>query len=597
MNSPVSPNTQDDIETYVEEEISSADTSTEGKNNGKFVSIHRRNLDRITSDAAQNQQHTVPDGKLSPSTEQQWTQKTMNSIKEHISQKSPMEWLETFVPMAKWLKTYDWKNTLVKDVVAGCTVGVMIIPQSMSYAKLAGLPVEFGLYSALVPIYAYALFGSSRQLAVGPVALVSLLLSTGLSHLLESQGITPEDANYAQLYATMSVQVAFLVGVMYIAMGILRLGFVTIFLSHAVVSGFTTGASVIIGMSQVKHIFGYNLPKSDVLHKNIINIANGIDQFNYKTFLMGIGSILALVFLKNLGKSKPKYKWIGPAGPLLVTVITILLTWGLGLDEKGIAIVQTIPKGLPSLTINMWTPIVDFGKLMQVVVSITIVGFMESIAIAKQLASKHKYEVDSSLELIGLGMANFLGAMFNAYPVTGSFSRSAVNNETGAQSGISGVITATLVGIVLFFLTPIFEQLVRLTSGSDVHAVSIAFLIFTLASCSSGRSHYFRCVAFVGLAGGHVSLEGPQIRLRRLDGCLYGHNVLGSGNWTKHCRRSVFAARDLRVRLSEHMRAWKTARLNGLSQRQAISRSRAIRWNRDGQSRCTHLLCQYSERS
>jgi len=421
------------------------------------VSTHRRTLNRLQSDASENKTHSVPHEKVRTLKRKgSFSERTMEGLKN----KTPMDWLETFIPLAKWIKTYDWRNYFAKDAIAGATVGVMIIPQSMSYAKLAGLPVEYGLYSGLVPVYAYALFGSSRQLAVGPVALVSLLLSTGLTDILSERNLDVKSPEYIEIYTKMAIQVAFLVGLMYIAMGILRLGFVTIFLSHTVVSGFTTGASVIIGMSQVKHIVGYDYPKSDVLHKNIENIVDGIEGFNYKTFLMGVCSIFALVGIKWFSGTDKKYKWVAPLGPLFVTAITIIVTWSLSLDENGIPIVKKIPKGLPSITLSDWTPIEDFSKIIVLVISITIVGFMESIAIAKQLAAKHKYDLDSSLELIGLGMANFLGAMFGAYPVTGSFSRSAVNNETGAVSGMSGVVTATLVAIVLLLLTPVFEQLV-----------------------------------------------------------------------------------------------------------------------------------------
>ena len=241
-----------------------------------------------------------------------------------------------------------------------------------------------------------------------------------------------------------------------------RLGFVTIFLSHAVVSGFTTGAAVIIGLSQVKYLFGYDIPKSDVLHEVIQNIIAGIDQFNYKTFLVGGIGVLVLLAMKHIGKTYPKCKWVRAAGPLTVCVVSIVLNVIFDLESKGIPVVGAIPKGLPTVTTDVWFPMENADKLMVLVFSITIVGFMESIAIGKQLASKHKYELDSSLELIGLGMANFCGAIFNSYPVTGSFSRSAVNNESGAQSGISGIVTATIVGLVLLFMTTVFEKMVSL---------------------------------------------------------------------------------------------------------------------------------------
>lgn len=230
-------------------------------------------------------------------------------------------------------------------------------------------------------------------------------------------------------------------------------------MSHAVISGFISGAAVIIGTSQLRFIFGYNVERSDVIYEIIHNLIKGIEEFNWKTFVMGTLSITALASLKTIGKQYPKYKWVRAIGPLAVTAVTIILTVAFSLDDKGIPVVGTIPKGLPKFTAGEWTPIDNFEKLYVVVLSIAIVGFMESVAIAKQLASKHKYEIDPSQELIGLGIANFLGGMFQAYPITGSFSRSAVNNESGAVSGIAGMVTATMVSLVLLLLTPVFEKL------------------------------------------------------------------------------------------------------------------------------------------
>ena len=453
------------------------------------TSLHRRTKDRISRDAATNQRHYVPEKHRNAANSHRhnsqelhrsnssgvsslkrafknpkahkWVEKRTASMYDTMKNRSCDEWIGIALPMYSWLKTYDWRSTLLQDVIAGLTVGVMVLPQSMSYAKLAGLPVEYGLYSALVPVYAYSMFGSSRQLAVGPVAIVSLLLATGLQLVLDNAGITEENTeNYMEIYTTLAVQTSFLVGVLYFLMGLLRLGFITIFLSHAVISGFTTGAAVIIGMSQLKHLLGYDYEKSDRFHIMFQRILADIDQFNYKTFLLGTFSTLALVGLKYLSRSYPKLKWMRPLGPLLITVLAIILQVAIDLEDRGMPIVGTIPRGLPNVTADILFPIEDFSQLFIVVISIAIVGFMESIAIAKQLASKHNYELDSSRELVGLGMANIAAGLFQGYPVTGSFSRSAVNNEAGAQSGVSGAVTATLVGLALLFLTPVFELLV-----------------------------------------------------------------------------------------------------------------------------------------
>ena len=490
----------------------------------RYVSIHRRQLDRIRDDGHLSVRHHVPDrfSKTAPD-----TKKILASYQDHLHRRTGGEWVETFLPCYKWLKSYAWRSTLPKDIVAGCTVGAMIVPQSMSYAELAGLPVQYGLYSALVPVYAYALFGSSRQLAVGPVAIISLLLSTGLTRILPrpSEGVTDE---YLQQYVTLAIQVSFLTGLLYIGMGLLRLGFVTIFLSHAVVSGFTTGAAVIIGTSQLKYIFGYKVPRSDVLQEILKNLFDNIDQFNYKTFLMGSLSIFALLALKTIGKKFPKYKWVRAAGPLAVTALTVLVTWVFNLETKGIPVVGDIPRGFPSYTANLWTPIQQPDKLLTVTISIVVVGFMESIAIAKQLASKHKYQLDSSLELIGLGMSNFLGAMFQSYPVTGSFSRSAVNNDSGAQSGISGIVTASLVALTLLFLTPVFEKMVRLL-WLDLIVSEIA----PLSYATSPLLHQPLCVLAAIVISGVIGLLDFEeahylLKVHRFDFCVWLSACMGT---------------------------------------------------------------------
>jgi MFS superfamily sulfate permease-like transporter len=300
------------------------------------------------------------------------------------------------------------------------------------------------------------------------VALVSLLLNTGLTLVLENSGRTPENTgNYDEIYATMAIQTSFLVGICYILMGVLKLGFVTIFLSHSVVSGFTSAAAIIIGLSQIKYVFGYDIPSDKSLHKMLINIFSNISEFNYKTFLLGTGCVTFLLCMKTIARRYPKHMWVRAAAPLVVTVVTIVLQATVDLESYGIPTVGKIPKGLPKFSGEQAVNIDDIGQLVVPVISIVIVGFMESIAIAKQLASKHNYEIDSSNELLGLGMANLMAGLFTGYPLTGSFSRSAVNNEAGAKSGISSIVTATLVGLVLLFMTPVFELLVSLVTNFD----------------------------------------------------------------------------------------------------------------------------------
>jgi len=273
-----------------------------------------------------------------------------------------------------------------------------------------------------------------------------------------------------------AIKLALLVGIIWLAMGLLRLGFVTTFLSRAVMGGFTTGSALIIGCSQVKYILGYNVTGTDRLPVLLKSIFQNISQFNYKTFVLGVLSIILIVSMKKIGMAYKKWNWIKTMGPLTVCVITILVSWLADLSAKGIPTVTSIPPGLPPVTIDLWAPLsID---LLKPAIIIVIVGFMESISMAKKCAMQHKYELDSSLELVGLGMANFVGSMFSIYPVVGSFSRTAVNNEAGARSAISGIITATLVMIVLLCLTFVFEYLVSAIDTSRSFEIIVFCLMF-----------------------------------------------------------------------------------------------------------------------
>jgi sulfate transporter 4 len=460
----------------------------------RFLSRHREDLEHLETDAAHNVMHPIPEpsafnnnnnsreASAEEASQQQQQQPApsqdrwdrIQTTMANFTQlpHTPQEWLTFLLPAWRWLKLYNVTESFGSDLLAGLAVGVMVIPQGMSYAKLAGLPVEYGWYSALLPVYAYSLFGSSRELAVGPVALVSLLLHVGIANVL---GWNPEESNneqdqeqYTKEFTSMAIQISFLVGTINIALGLARLGFITIFLSHAVVSGFTTGAAVIIGLNQLSAIFGYYIPWSDRIYTLLGNWLKNLGDTNWKTFVMGILSIAMLLALKHIGKTNKKLRWVQAIGPLTVTLIGVLLVYTLDLQDNGIPIVGNIPQGFPSFSVDVWVPMDHMQKLWFPVLSITLFGFMESISIAKRLAATHKYEIDNSLELIGLGVANFAGAMFQAYPVTGSYSRSTINNDCGAQSGVAGMVTATLVVVVLIFLTRVFELVPNCTLAAIV---------------------------------------------------------------------------------------------------------------------------------
>ena len=357
--------------------------------------------------------------------------------------------LSRWMPVWGWLRSYR-KEDIPGDLSAGVTVAVMLIPQGMAYAMLAGLPPIIGLYASIIPLFIYALFGTSRQLAVGPVAMVSLLVATGVGKIA-STGSTS--------YLMYAVLLAGMVGVIQLVMGLARLGFLVNFLSHPVISGFTSAAALIIGFSQLKYLMGVELARSHHVHTLVWNAIQKIPEIHVMTFVIGLGGIVALVLFK---------KW-KPAFPgALVTVVTgTLVVWGFGLHGSGVSIVGKVPSGLPSPTI----PTLDLNTmqvLLPTALVISFVGFMESISVAKAFASRNGYKVDANQELIGLGLANIAGTFFQSYPVTGGFSRTAVNAQAGARTGLASIITAVLIAVSILFFTPLFFFLPKALLASIV---------------------------------------------------------------------------------------------------------------------------------
>ena len=349
--------------------------------------------------------------------------------------------IKQYLPALEWLPNYK-KEWFSGDLSAGLTVGVMLIPQGMAYAMIAGLPPIHGLYASTVPLVLYALFGTSRQLAVGPVAMVSLLTAAGIGAL------NPESP---EVYLMLAVTLAFMVGLLQFLMGLFKLGFLVNFLSHPVISGFTSAAAIIIGLSQLKHIMGVSLPRSQHVHEIIIAAANEIGNTHLITLGIGLLAIFIIKFSKKIHKTMP--------GALLAVIVGILLVWGLGLDHRGVKILGEVPEGLPGFSLPSFD-LTTWQTLLTAVLTISLVGFMESYAVAKAIQNKHRnYQVDANQELIGLGVANFGAAFFQGYPVTGGFSRTAVNDQAGAKTGLASIISATTIGLTLLFLTPLFFYL------------------------------------------------------------------------------------------------------------------------------------------
>lgn len=367
------------------------------------------------------------------------------------------ERIRRLVPLVGAVKGYDG-DTLRRDLSAGITVGVMLIPQGMAYAMIAGLPPIYGLYAALVPLVGYGLLGSSRQLAVGPVAMVSLLVATG---------VAPLAGDDPQRYVALAIGLAVVAGVIQLGLGLARFGFLVNFLSHPVLAGFTSAAALIIGASQLQHLLGVDLGRSHHVHEIVIDAVARIGDANLATLAIAVGAIVTLVGVRRWKKTAP--------GPLFVVVLGLVVTWGMGLAEAGVAIVGEVPRGLPAPFLPPLTG-ADVLALVPTALTISLVGFMESVAVAKVYAARNGYDIDANRELVGLGFANLAGALFRSYPVTGGFSRTAVNAQAGARTPLAGVFSAGVIALTLLFLTPLFTYLPRAVLGAVI-VVAVSGLV------------------------------------------------------------------------------------------------------------------------
>lgn len=360
-----------------------------------------------------------------------------------------MNFLRRWMPILTWAPKYERTN-FRSDLAAGVTVGAMLVPQAMAYALLAGLPPQVGLYAATIPVIIYALFGTSRQLAVGPVAIVSLLTATALAPIVEEG-----TAGYLAAAALLAI----MVGLVHIVLAVGRLGFLVNFLSHSVLVGFTAAAAIIIGFSQAKHIFGIKIDRHDHFYQTVVDVVTHLGDTNTATIILGAVALATLFTLK-------KYAPLVPAA-LVVVVGSILAVQFLDLESNGVSVVGDIPDSLPAFGLP------DFdgsliGRLTATAMVITLVGFMESIAVAKVYARRNQYELDPNNELMGLGAANVASGLFGGYPITGGFSRTAVNATAGAKTPLASIITAGIVLATIAFLTPLLTSLPNAALGAII---------------------------------------------------------------------------------------------------------------------------------
>lgn len=351
-----------------------------------------------------------------------------------------MEW-SRYIPILAWLPRYQ-RTDFRGDLQAGLTVGIMLIPQGMAYSLLAGLPPIYGLYAGIVPLILYAIFGSSRHLSVGPVALASLLTLAGVSQFAE-----PGTA----VFVGMAITTALLAGVIQVILGAFRLGFLINFLSHPVISGFTSAAAFIIGLGQLQHLLGVNFGSTKHVQDIVVETFRHIGDSNLITVGIGLTGMLIIGLLR-------RYKPAIPGG-LIVVILGVLMVWLGSLNELGVAIVGEVPGGLPGFYMPVVT-VAYISQLMPLALTICLISFIESLSISKALEQRDKtYRIDANQELLALGLAKIGGAFFQAFPTTGSFTRSAVNYSAGAKTGMSSIIATVVVSVALLFFTDAFYYL------------------------------------------------------------------------------------------------------------------------------------------
>ncbi|SDG48022.1 SulP family inorganic anion transporter [Sulfitobacter delicatus] len=393
--------------------------------------------------------------------------------------------LAQYLPILDWGRRYD-RGQFTGDMVAAVIVTIMLIPQSLAYALLAGMPPEAGIYASIAPIVLYAIFGTSRALAVGPVAVVSLMTAAAVGNIAESGTAG---------YVTAALTLAFLSGAMLLALGLFRLGFLANFLSHPVIAGFITASGILIAASQLRHILGIEA-EGHTLVEILASLWAHLGEVNFITVLLGVTATGFLFWVRGGLKPLLKRMGLGPRmadigakmGPVLAIVGTTLAVWAFDLGEKGVAIVGEVPQSLPPLTLPSFSPDL-LSQLFIPALLISIIGFVESISVAQTLAAKKRQRIDPDQELIGLGSANLGAAFTGGFPVTGGFSRSVVNFDAGAETPAAGAFTAVGLGLAALFLTPLIFFLPKATLAATIIVAVLSLVDFSILKRAWAFSH------------------------------------------------------------------------------------------------------------
>jgi SulP family sulfate permease len=369
-----------------------------------------------------------------------------------------------YLPILTWGAEYSGR-TFANDLIVAAIVTIMLIPQSLAYALLAGLPAQVGLYASMAPLVLYAILGSSRTLAVGPVAVASLMTAAAAG-TVASQG-SPE-------YLEAAIALALISGLMLLAMGLLRLGFLANFLSHPVISGFITASGIQIAASQFAPLLGIKADGHNLLDL-LISLGRSVGQTNPLTAAIGFASLAFLFWvrrslkplLRGFGVGETTADVLAKVGPAVAIAAATASVWCFDLAAHGVRIVGTIPQGLPQLSLPSFNPTL-WTTILVPALLISIIGYVESISIAQTLAAKRRQRVDPDQELIALGASNIGAAFSGGFPVTGGFARSVVNFEAGAQTPAAGAFTAVGIALATMFLTPLLYFLPNTTLAATI---------------------------------------------------------------------------------------------------------------------------------
>ena len=380
------------------------------------------------------------------------------------------------LPVLQWDRAYN-REALVSDGVAALIVTIMLIPQSLAYAMLAGLPPEVGLYASVAPLLLYAVFGTSRVLAVGPVAVVSLMTAAAIGQ--HAPAGTPE-------YWAVAITLAFLSGLLLLSMGLLRLGFLANFLSHPVISGFISASGILIAASQLKTLMGVSAEGHNFLDLSL-SLMSQLGQVHVLTLAIGAATVAFLFWvrsglkplLQRLGMKPRAADVVAKTGPVAAIAVTTLLTWALDWQVQGVKIVGAVPQGLPPFTLPLW----DLGLWQALLVPallISVVGFVESVSVGQTLAAKRRQRIEPDQELVALGSSNLSAALTGGFPVTGGFARSVVNFDAGAQTPAAGVFTAAGITLASLFLTPALYYLPQATLAATIVVAVLSLVDFSI---------------------------------------------------------------------------------------------------------------------